>query len=819
MKTEKKRWQQKIADFWFAAVTTRRKLTISLLLIVLVIGVLGLGQLQIDDSYEAMFVDDDPIVQDQERFEEVFDEENMNFILVENENGVFTEETMSYLSRVTIELEEQVPFIEEVVSLANIETLETVNDSLETRELVGPEIPATETELAEIEETVMNSKGSIRDLVSDDGQASGIIITTRDTPDSVYAEIEGQFDPLGQGETREEVILAEDIQLESDDGLTEIEEPRMLIAPAIYAILSDHTQEDISATAAGLDIVFFESEKLIVEEFGTVGVLAFLASALLMLIIFKSFRALGSSLLVIIIGVVILFGAQGWLGVPINIQSLLVMILVMVISVGYSIHFINHFFYKLRQTGKRLQAVRYAFNESTWAIFFTALTTMIGFLSFLVVPITPIRAVGLTCAAAAIVTYVLVMVVIPLVFLPGKDKEVDETKKSRESFFERFISSWSDVVTTHIKPIIALSIILILVLTYGVFQISITSDTTEMMGDEIDYVRNARYIGERLGFLYTYDLLIELPEEGMGQQSDVLLPLNQFQEEIEDSAGTAGVNSLANLLREINMIMNDNNPEYYTVPEDDQLISQYLLLYEMSGGEGLESVVDFGYENLRMSVQINDTADETLNNIREIEERGNQYFSDDIEISKVGELAMALRSMDLLGSGQINSIAIAIIVIGLIMILILKNLKMGLISVIPVALSVLSIMGVMGLTDMNLDLVTIMISPMVIGIAIDDTVHYFLHYKEEFTRTGSYREANRKTFKKIARALISTSVVLMIGFGILSLVRFQAYTNMGILAVLGIFVALAANLIVAPALLTFLKPLGSESVTLTPERD
>jgi predicted RND superfamily exporter protein len=134
---------------------------------------------------------------------------------------------------------------------------------------------------------------------------------------------------------------------------------------------------------------------------------------------------------------------------------------------------------------------------------------------------------------------------------------------------------------------------------------------------------------------------------------------------------------------------------------------------------------------------------------------------------------------------------------------------------IPNILPVAVVTGIMGLLGFPLNVMTIMVAPMLIGIAVDDTVHYFIHFKQEFARTRSYREANRETFRKIAKAIVSTSIVLAFGFAVFGFSIMRSLMQVGLLLWVGIMAALLADLWITPALFTFLKPFGKAECDVT----
>ena len=163
-----------------------------------------------------------------------------------------------------------------------------------------------------------------------------------------------------------------------------------------------------------------------------------------------------------------------------------------------------------------------------------------------------------------------------------------------------------------------------------------------------------------------------------------------------------------------------------------------------------------------------------------------------------------------LTEGQIKSIGAAFLVISVMMMLILRSFRVGLMSMISNVFPVVIAMGLMGLLDISLDMMTVMIAPMIIGIAVDDTVHYFVHFKQEFNKLDCYADANRETFQKIGYAILFTSVVLVVGFSIFGLSNVRSMVHMGIVSGAGILSALLADLFITPVLFVRLKPFGKQ---------
>jgi len=209
-------------------------------------------------------------------------------------------------------------------------------------------------------------------------------------------------------------------------------------------------------------------------------------------------------------------------------------------------------------------------------------------------------------------------------------------------------------------------------------------------------------------------------------------------------------------------------------------------------------------------VQVGDASTDVADRFDEIISFGKEHFPQGTKVSFAGQMPMLVKMVNMLAYGQVKSVLVAIAVITVMMMLILRSVRVGLISMVPNMLPILVITGLMGLLGFPLDIMTVMILPMIIGIAVDDTVHYIIHFKQEFQECRSYHEANRRTFGKVGRAIVFTSVILTIGFSILGLSAVKSAFHMAVLAAAGIISALLADLFITPMLFVFLKPLGKE---------
>lgn len=303
-------------------------------------------------------------------------------------------------------------------------------------------------------------------------------------------------------------------------------------------------------------------------------------------------------------------------------------------------------------------------------------------------------------------------------------------------------------------------------------------------------------------------MLIELPEPDMAKDPEVLQTLEEMERLVRAHDTTRLTMSLNTLIKDINMTMHNNDRAAFTIPDSRDLIAQYLLLYEMSGGEELDDWVDYDYQNLRLSVQISRSASILEEVFDELEAFGQDKFPAGTQVTVTGDVPIMLRSRLALINGQLRSILVVLLAISGIMMIVLQSVRVGLLAMIPNILPVAAITGVMGLFLFPINDFTVLVAPMIIGISVDDTIHYFVHFKQEFQHCGNYRQATRETFRKVGPALIFASIILTLGFGTFAFAIINSMMHIAILLATGTFTALLADLYITPALFVFLRPFG-----------
>ena len=313
-----------------------------------------------------------------------------------------------------------------------------------------------------------------------------------------------------------------------------------------------------------------------------------------------------------------------------------------------------------------------------------------------------------------------------------------------------------------------------------------------------------------LGSLYSYEIMIELPEEGMAKDPDVLKKLETLESKALESSLAKKTNSILDVIKDMNQVLHEDNIAYYQIPENRELVAQLLLLYENAGGTESEYWVDYDYKYLRLSVHLNDwQVKQMTEDFNEVSRYAKELFPKS-EINIVGTVPQFIKMIDYITRGQIISFGIALLVIAVLMMIVFGSVKTGLIALIPNLTPVIVIGGIMGFAGIPLSSSTVLIIPVILGLAVDDSIHFINHSKMEFLRTRNYRESILRSIRSVGVALVFTTLVLGANFLTYLTSEVNYYFFLGILAVSGMLSALLADFFITPLLFKRFKIFGEE---------
>jgi predicted RND superfamily exporter protein len=363
-----------------------------------------------------------------------------------------------------------------------------------------------------------------------------------------------------------------------------------------------------------------------------------------------------------------------------------------------------------------------------------------------------------------------------------------------------------DYATSHAGRVLAASTALAVIAVVGMLRLQVSFDTLEWFPDDMPAKVAAAKLDQDFGGSMALELLVDTGRENGLHDPEVLEAMDRARHtianlQVGDIIAGKSV-SLVDIVKEIHQALNEGRPEAYAIPQNQSLVSQELILFENSGSDDLEDVVDSGFSVGRFSV-------------RTPMVDGSQYppFGDEVARifdEQLGDLAVAKLTgmMVVMGRSFTASIetmsrsyAIALLVITPLMMLLLGSFRLGLIAMIPNLFPIILTLGLMGWTGAPLEMFSLLIGSVALGLAVDDTIHFMHGFRRAYAATGSVDRSVRETLQTTGQALLFTSVVLSFGFLIYVLSDLNNLSRFGVFTAFSIAVAFLADVLLAPALM------------------
>lgn len=698
---------------------------------VMMLAVMGVKKMVVQTSFDDYFIKGDPMLVKTDEFKAHFGNDYFVGVLTECDNH-FTTQNLETLRDLSNELLDSLSYVDKITSLTDIEFLAGNEEGMAIAQIVPEVIPKDKAGLDSVKQRVYSKPEVARKLISKDGKLSWIVIKLRPFPaDSIW---------------KKETTVSPDI-------LTGEEVDRIIHKPQ-YASL--HPK------ATGMPYVSQQKVVFIGAEMGRLAKFAILISIVVMLIMTRSMRGVVAPFIGTFGGLLVTFGIAGALGLYVDsATSIIPVILAFAVSIAYNIHLFSFFGKRMLIHGRRKQAVVETFTETGWPVFFCGMTTIVSLLSFLIVPIRPVAYIGIHTSLCVLFVMLTTMLVTPVLLSFGRDKN------PKPNFTDNSDTRWSGIMVRisafdlhNPKMILSVFVLCCVALGIGVWRMEPAFDMERTMGEKVPYVNKLLEVSHsELGSLYSYDLMVEFPEDGQAKLPENLHRLEQLTKLTEEYPLTKRTTSILDILKDLNQTLNDGDRAYYRIPDTEDEVAQMMLLYENAGGTESEYWMDYDYRRLRLMVEMSDyNSGEAERELADIEQRAAALFPG-AKITAVGNLPQFTTMMQYLVRGQIQSFLISVLIIGMILMIVFQSVRIGLIGLIPNLFPAICVGGYMGWSGIPLDMMTACIIPMMLGMAVDDTIHFINHAKLEYDRTRHYQTAIRRTFRVVGVAIVTTSVI------------------------------------------------------------
>ncbi len=790
---------------WINIVIRFRFITLLLIATVTIILGIQIKYLQFDTSNEGFLHDDDPILLTYNDFRDQFGRDDMLVITIESDN-IFSKEFLTKLNQLHDELYEKVPYVNEITSMANARNTKGEGNVLLVDDLLE-NFPQTHKELEDLKQLVLQNPLYKNQLISEDSRFTTLMIES-----NAYSGSEDEEDLFGGFEEEQEKI---DTTTQGSGKFLSDKENSEFVQSA-YEIATKYNSEDFTVYIAGSPIVMHYIKQFMQGDMKKFLRFAILIIGLCLFILFRRISGVILPLLTVILSLISTLGLMVLCGVSFKVPTTILPSFILAVGVGACVHILSLTYQNIRNGKEKVEAITSAYAHSGLAIVMTSMTTAAGLASFAMAELAPIADLGMFSAIGVMLCLFYTLTFMPalLTIIPIKKTIASSSEKSTK--MDTFLDWITDFSVNRYKVVLSIATIFLVIGIAGVMQVSFSHNVLKWLPEDLDARIGTEKIDKELRGSVVLEVVVDSGRENGIYNRELLETVEQVMTEVEqDYANTplfvGKTISVTSILKEIHQALHENNPEFYKIPENEKLIPQEFLLFENSGSDDLEDVVDSQFRLMRATIKVPwQDALVYVPFIQDITSRFETAFADQtitdqpVKITVTGLMALFGRIIHAAIYSASQSYLIAFVVITCMMILLIGNVRLGVISMIPNLTPILMVLGFMGWFGFQLDLFTILIASIAIGLAVDDTVHFMYNFKRYYEQLGNVREAVKHTLHTAGRAMLTTSIVLSIGFFIFTCASMNNLFNFGILTGAAIILALMADLFLAPALMTLI---------------
>ncbi len=750
-------------NFYGEFLLKNRLLCLLALIVFTVFGASGAQFLYFDNDYRAFFGKENPQLNAFEKLQQTYTQvDNVNFAF-EPLGGLKANspEVLAAVEELT-ELGWQLPYSIRVDSLSNYQHTEVDQDDLIVRDLYFDALNMEKKD-KDLVEIVSTSEPSLAGRVHD--------IAHRSTAVSVTVQIPGK-DP------QELVVIA----AAARKMVTEIE--------AKYPV-KIRTGGVVFLNNAFLEASMADSAKLIP--------MAFLFILIISFILLRSVVGVLNVFIVCILSIIFAMGCGGWMGVGLTPPSASAPIIIVTLAVADSIHLLVSALNRMREGFTQRQSILYSMRVNFKPVFLTSVTTAVGFMSLNFSDSPPFHDLGNISAVGVMAAWLYSITLLPIIvsFLPlGKPKN---TIKILDGAMHRL----GTFIADHYKVVLTLGLASSLVIISLIPLNEINDDFVKYFDESTEYRQDVDWISNNLTGVNIVQFSFPSGEPNGVSEPAFLQKVSRFTDWARSQDEVTNVLSISDVFKRLNRDLNLGNPEYYSIPKNRELAAQYLLLYELSLPFGLDlnNQLDINKSSTQVVVTLRDM---TTNEMQAWIKTAETFISNDaaIELKAVGPTVMfayiAERNIESMLTGTI----VAIFIISGLILIALRDLRLGLISLVPNLLPIAVAFGFWGVLVGQVNLAVSVVTGLALGIVVDDSVHFLSKYQLARKELGlNAREAVISAFTAVGTALVVTTIILVVGFSVLAQSTFGLNSITATLTGIAISIALVADLSLLPALL------------------
>ncbi len=729
------------------------------------------AKMEFDGDYHVFFSESNPELEAFDALQEKYTKDDNIIVVLAPKNGdVFTRDNLVAIEEITEEAW-NTPYSSRVDALSNFQYTRAEGDDLYVDDLAYESSGKSEAEIAKIKQVALQEPLLVNRIVNESGSVTAVNIT---------------------------------IKLPGEDSATEIPEVMAFVRGMIKDFQVAHPQFDVyNSGMVALNTAFFESSQRDLAL--TLGM--FLIVIITTLLLTRNLTSTFSTLVVVLLSIMSAVGFIGVMGIKLTPPSSVFPTMILTLAVADSIHILITMLQKMRREGlDKRSAIVESIRLNFMPVLITSLTTVIGFLTMNFSEVPPFWDLGNVTAFGMFMAFLYSTLTLPalMAIMPVRVRQQSPEQVAKTSWYSRL----GHLVTRQPVRFTLGSVAVIGLMSVLAMRNEFNDEFIKYFDSSVPFRADTDFISQHLTGIYNVEFSVPSGESGGINQPEYLQNLNRFEDWLNEQPEVIHVNAYSEVARRVNRSMHGDDSNYYKVPDQRDEAAQYLLLYELSLPFGLDlnNQINVDKSETRMTVTVKNISSKEM---VEFSERAETWLASNTP-STMHTLGVSPTLMfSKLGFRQADSMltgnVLALILISLVLMIALRNFKLGLLSIIPNVAPILIGFGLWAIYKGQINTGMVVVFGMTLGIIVDDTVHFmskFLRAQREYSYDA--RQAVIYAFDTVGKALVTTTIILLAGFLVLSTSTFAMNSYMARITSIIITSALIVDFILLPALLVLL---------------
>ena len=820
-------WFSRHYNHW--AVLRPWPLLIALLLVLMVLG-WHARDFRLDASADSLLLEND---EDYKVFRDLSERyQSKSFLVVAfvPEQGVFAASTLKRVDQLALDLEE-VPGISSVVSLLDVPLLAQGEGSL--TELAGNyrTLRDSEVDLDKARDELTTSPVFSELIVSADGRTTALQLNLDEAPE--FEALQGERRRMSQRISAGKATSNEKqrfVQLDAQYELQkrQLNQKRHDTIVAVREVMERHHDAG-SLVLGGVSMIADDMITFIRNDLVTFGLGVFVFLVAMLAIVFRAIRWVVLPLASCFFAGLSMMGLLGLAGWQVTVISSNFISLMLILTMSMNVHLVVRHRQLVRDHPDMAhpERVLMTMQKMFWPCLYTALTTILAFGSLVLSSIKPVIDFGWMMSLGLVVTFAVSFLLFPSLLAVLGPAQKGESASVPGL---KFTATLSRITAQRGRLVITTSLALAILGGIGITRLEVENSFINYFGKDTEIYRGLKLIDRELGGTTPLDVIVRFepePEIAATDESDDDLALllgsvsqgdpvdywftprkiktvSMVHDFLESRYGVGQVLSLASLIRVGESISK--------APFDTfELAVLYKRMPDDLKAALLSPYVSIERDEVRLTARIRDSLPDLRRNVllQEIQSGLEKELNLEPEAFQVSGLVVLYNNMlQSLFSSQIMSLGVVMLGIALMLLILFRSLRLAVIGIAPNLLAAAIILGVMGWARIPLDMMTITIASITLGIAVDNSIHYIYRFRSEIGRVGDYVETLHYCHANIGRAIFYTAITIIAGFSILVLSNFLPTIYFGVFTALGMAMALLASLTLLPRLILWLRPFG-----------